>query len=220
MTRADLVTDVRTLLEDTEYSEDTITMAANWFVFELFNNTRTRLMEASDTLSGILGATTLDLPDDLVTVINFYLTAPQVLALNDNEVPYSAFMRNYANFATAAPAQARQWTLYGPNQMRFAAPLKTAHTFQIDYLREPVPVEVDDDEFELPDRYGELLAKGTLARIMEINEDYEEAQQERNNLEPLVTTFIRNEARGGGRVGPQVISAGRGRGSFRADRDF
>jgi hypothetical protein len=219
MTRADIVTSVRGLLDDDQFDEDKITEAANWFVYELFNNTRTRLMEASDTIRASLNATVADFPPDLVTIINFYLTSPQVIKLNDEELDYSTFMRNYANFATASVAQARSWTRFA-NEIRFAAPLNAAHVFQIDYIREPVPMAEDDDDCEVPDRYSELVSKGTLARVMEINEDYGEAQTERANLEPLVTTFIRNEARGGGKVGPQIIRGGRGRGSYRADRDF
>ncbi len=44
---------------------------------------------------------------------------------------------------------------------------------------------------------------------MEIDEDYAEGDQERSLLDPLVTTFIRNEARGGGKTKPTVIRTNR-----------
>ena len=210
MTLADIKKSVRGLLQDDQFDGDLIREAANWFVYEIFNNTRTRLMESSDTITAAAGDTTMDLPDDFMTRINIYLTAPQIYSINDSEMPYDSFMREYANFATSRPAQVGRWTPYGMG-IRFSAPLNADHTFQIDYLREPVPMEQGSDECEVPDRYSELVAKGALARIMEINEDYAEASQERNNLEPQLTVFIRNEARGGGKTGPSIIRTGRGR---------
>ena len=210
MTLAEIKSSVRGLLDDTEFDGDRIREAANWFVYELFNNTRTRLMEESDTISASAGDTTADFPDDLMTRINIYTTVPSVYEMNNNYVEYGDFMKGHANFASATSALARIWTDFG-NKMRFAQPLSVAHTFQIDYLREPVAMVADSDECEVPDRYSELVSKGTLVRVMEMNEDYLEAAQERSNLEPLVTAFIRNEARGGGKTGPTIIRTNRGR---------
>lgn len=211
MIRADIVKSVRGLLDDDEFDADLITQAANWFVYELFNDTRTRLMESSDTVTGLAGSSTADYPSDLLTIIGIYVTAPRKFQLN-RPMEYQTFMNSYSDFATATSREASSWIPYG-NQMRFSAPLNANHTFQVDYLRIPVPMEDDQDECEVPDNYSELVAKGTLARIMEINEDYAEAEQERDNLSPLVTTFKRNEGRGGGKVGPaSVMRTNRGRG--------
>lgn len=212
MTLADIKRSVRGLLTDDQYDEDLITEAANWFVYELFNNTRTRLMEASDTITTSINDTTADFPSDMMTWISIYRTVPDVAPITDEYLQYAQFMERYANFATATARRQGQWTMFG-NAMRFSAPLSVAHTFQIDYLREPVPMEDDGDDCEVPDRYGELVSKGTLARIMEINEDYAEAAQERTNMEPLVNTFIRNEARGGGKTGPIIMNSRRRRGN-------
>lgn len=210
MTLADIKASVRGLLTDDQYDEDLITEAANWFVYELFNNTRTRLMESSDTISAAINDTTADFPSDMMTWIGIYSTSPSVAEITERHLPYKQFMQRHAGFATATAARLGDWTDFG-NAMRFSAPLSVAHTFQIDYLREPTPMEDDGDDCEVPDRYGELVSKGTLARIMEINEDYAEASQERANMEPLVTTFIRNEARGGGKTGPIIMNSRRRR---------
>lgn len=211
MILSDIKTSVRSLLDDDEFDEDKITMAANWFVYELFNDTRTRLMEASDTINAMANSPTADYPSDLQTIIGIYVTSPRKFQLN-RPMEYQTFMNSYADFATATSREAYSWVPYG-NQMRFSAPLNVNHTFQVDYLRIPEPMESDDDECEVPDNYSELVAKGTLARVMEMNEDYAEAQQERDNLEPLITTFKRNEGRGGGKVGPaSVMRTNRGAG--------
>lgn len=220
MTRAEYVAAVRGLLVDVDYDETLIAQALNWFVYELANNNRLRIFEASDTLSPAINATTQDFPSDMITLISMYLTSPQVYDMGPNYVEYGSFMRSYANFATATAAQAYAWTDFG-NAIRFSAPLLTASTLQVDYIREPVPMEDDGDECEIPDRYSELVSKGALARIMEINEDYAEAQQERDNYAPLMTTFIRNEGRGQIKTGPSIMRTNRGKANgFNVARDF
>lgn len=210
MRLVDIKTKVRKLLQDDQYDGDLIRDAANYVVYDLFNNTKTRLMEESDTITALAGATAADFPSDMMNWISIYATKPQVFEITDNYMQYSEFMQRHAGFATASSGRVGDWTDFG-NGMRFAQPLSVSHTFQIDYVREPIPMERDNDECELPDRYEELLLKGTKARIMEIDEDYAEGDQERALLEPLVTAFIRNEARGGGKTKPTVIRTRRGR---------
>jgi hypothetical protein len=222
MTRAEYVVKVRRLLDDTEFDEDTITDALNWFVYELANNNHLRIFEASDEISASQADTEIEFPDDMMTLIKdgFYSTVPMVWDMSKGYVGYGEFMQNYANFASVSQQRANVWTDFN-NMARFAAPLNADHTFQVDYLREPIAMEEDEDECEIPDRYQELVSKGALARVMEINEDYSEAQQERDNLAPLQTTFIRNESRGGFKTGPNVIQSNRrGGGVYRADKDF
>lgn len=219
ITRADIVSALRDLLSDDQAEAALITRAANWFVDELCNNNHLRIMEASTTMAGVQADTTLDFPTDLVTRINIYLTVPQIYDMENGYISYGDFMKGYANFATATQAQAQIWTDYG-NAMRFAAPLNAAHTFHIDYLREPVKMAADADICEIPGRYEELIYKGTLEKLMKINEDYDYASQELEGLEPLRTTFIRNESRGGGKTRPTIIRTGRGHGSWNAARDF
>lgn len=208
MTLSQIIASVRRLLQDDEYDAATITEAANWFVYELFNNNHTRFMEATTTLEVSPGDTGVDFPEDLLAWTTIYLTTPQVYDMSSYYHQYGDFMKAHANFATATSAQARDWTDFG-NSMRFASPLSADSVFNLDYIREPVPMENVGDSCEVPGRYAELVAKGTKARIMEIDEDYDEAKQERNLLAPLVTTFIRNEARGGGKTKPTIMRTNR-----------
>lgn len=202
---------VRELLQDPDYDGNTIRRAANWFVFELANNNRLRMFEDSDTLSASAGDTSVDFPEDMLAWTGVYATVPTVHDLADEYTDYSSFMSQHANFASSAAGRAHRWTDFG-NGMRFAAPLDVDHEFQLDYVREPVPMEADSDECEIPARYEELVARGAKARIMEIEEDYQYAQQERDLLDPLVTAFIKNESRGGGKTRVNVIRTRRRRG--------
>jgi hypothetical protein len=218
MTRAELVASVRGLLDDDSYDANIITEASNWFVNELCNNNRFRFLEESEELNADTGDTTMDFPDDMQTLISFYMTSPSTYDMMKGYISYGDFMRDNADFASRTAAQPRSWTDFG-NGVRFPAPLNAACDFQVDYLRRPTAVADDTDEYELPDGYDELISRGTLARIMERNEDYAEAQQERANLDPLVTAFIRNEARGQIKIGPVIMRTGRRR-STRTARDF
>lgn len=221
LTRATIVADVQGLIGDEAFDPVLITQGANWFVNYLFLNNRLRMAETSDEIDASSGDTEADFPDDMMTRIAIYMTSPQVIDMTPYEMQYGTFMRQYANFATANARQAREWTEYG-KQMRFAAPLSADTTFGIDYLREPVPMEADADVCELSTLYEQLVAKGALIGMMMINEDYDEADEEFNALQPALTAFIKQESRGGGKTGPAaVIRTNRGRvGGYRADRDF
>lgn len=200
----------RRLLQDNQYDEATIVEAANWVVNELCNNNRLRIMERSAELEAAQGDTTVDFPEDMMTLVEAYVTSPQVYNFKDQYVEYGDFMSNYANFATSTQAQGRAWTDFG-NAIRFAAPLNGRHLFQIDYLGEPEPMQRDGDVCVIPARYAELVNRLTKARVLEIEEDYDSAAEERNIISPQMTTFIRNEARGGIKTGPTIMRTRRRR---------
>lgn len=212
------------LVGDANYDLTLVDQAINWFINEVHNNSRIRYMETNDQLYVSAGDTDIDMPDDFQTRLWIGLVVPQVIALNKNFVEYEDFMDQYANYLTSNPAQIGTYTDFGQG-IRFSAPSLTDATLNLDYLRRPTPMVEDDDTTDMPDAYEELISKGALARLMEINEDYGEAVNERNNLDPLLTAFIRNEGRGGAKVGPTVMRTNRGRGGgrvgpYRADRDF
>jgi hypothetical protein len=217
MTLAEIRESVRTQLGDDEYDADVIDEAANWMQYQLFNDHRLRIAEETDTISVSTGDSSADFPDDMMTLI--YLGNGSASILND-EIDYNLFMQDNPNWSSADSAVMGSWTRYG-NGIRFATPLSQAYTMPIDYLREPTLMEADDDECEIPARYKEMFVKGTTIRVKEIDEDYDVAQADRDNLAPMITTFVRNEGRGGGKVGPTVMRTNRGRaGGYRADRDF
>lgn len=213
---------VRNLIGDSEYDATLVDQAINWFIQEIHNNTQFRYMEEEDEIDISANDVTADLPDDIATILALNMTSPQVADILRYYVEYGDFMKLYPGYETYSARQVRQWTDYG-NQMRLAAPANVDTTIHIDYIRTPVVMVEDDDTCDVPDQYEELVSKGALARLMEINEDYGEAQTERNNLDPLLTAFIKNEGRGGIKAGPTVMRSNRGRigrGVYRADRDF
>jgi len=218
MLRSALIASVRGQIDDDTFSAALITEASNWFVDEVCNNNHLRRMEDSESLNADTEDTTMDFPDEMKTMISLYLTVPQVYDMGKSYMSYGDFMQSHANFATATAARAQQWTDFG-NAVRFAAPIDATHEFQLDYLRKPIPVVDDNDEYDFADNYNELLVMGTLVRVLERDEDYVVAGQKRDIMEPLMTAFVKNESRGQIKTGGNVIRTGRGRRTYSA-KDF
>ena len=208
MTLSQIISSVRGLLDDGQFDETIIIEAANWFQNELFNNTRTRGMETSAQITIDENSYLGDFPDDMQTLVSLYMSSPQKIDFSLWKVEYERFMATYPDFSIATPRRTNAWTDFG-NQIRLSAPTNEQIILNCDYVRRPVPMTSLSDEMELDDAYSEIQVRGTLARCMERNEDYAEASQERSNMAPLITTFIRNEGRGQIQTGPQVINTRR-----------
>lgn len=210
LTLKQITATTRRLLQDDQYDATTIAEAANWVVYELCNNNRLRIMEESTEIEAALNDTVMPFPDDMMAWTSIYVTAPQVYNFSDLYKEYGDFMLSHANFASSNAAQARAWTDFGRN-IRFAAPLNGRHVFQFDYLREPKAMVRDGDVCEIPGRYAELVNRLTKARVLELDEDYQSADEERTLMAGQITGFIRNEGRGGGKIGPTIIRTNRRR---------
>ena len=201
---------VRSNLDDMQYDGAKIDMAINWFQNELFNNTRTSLMETTTNLNVAQGASSVPLPADCQLLLNLIVTSSPVRSIWSRQLDTNIFDSTFPNFAGYAQRTADQWTIYGRN-IRFSGPVSAATVLRADYVRRPVLATDAAPTLELPDQYFELVVLGAQARVMEVNEDFAEASQIRNNLDPLVTTFIRNEARGGQVAGPRIMRSNRRR---------
>jgi len=202
---------VRSNLDDMQYDATKIDQAINWFQNELFNNTRTALMETSATLNLAQGASSVALPTDLQVILDMTVTSPgSAYSINKNKLDSTTFAQRYPDYTGYSQQAASEWAVYG-RSLRFSAPVSAATVIRLDYVRRPVPATLNAPTLEAPDQYFELYVLGAQARIMEINEDFAEAAQIRGNLDPLVTTFIRNEARGGIISGPTIMRSNRRR---------
>ena len=138
--------------------------------------------------------------------------------MTGNMVPYEEFNSEYPGYDSSTAAAIYRFTVFG-NALRFSSPVNAAYTLKLDYLRKPTQMTVGSDVCEVPDSYKELVIIGTLARVMERNEDYAEASQERGNLDSLMIAFIRNEGRGQIASGPTIIRSAFGRGRTRRWED-
>lgn len=211
MKLSEIITSVQRLLQDDQFSEDSITESANWVVEDLFSNVNTRLMQSSDVMEASAGDTDTPFPDDLATVITMYaVSATQPFDLEPRYLEYPQFVARFPNYASLMAAPLGNYTHFG-NGLRFSAPLNADLEIAVDYYRNPVKMKAPGDTCEVPDKYDQLVKRLTLAYCMEQNEDYAEAANERNNVAPLVTTFNRRESVGMDRTGPVIMRTNRRR---------
>ncbi len=222
-TLGDIRASVRRKLDDLNFDTATIDEAANDFQFELFNDNRIRFMETNAVLAIGSGVTLKALPTDFMSLINLTVldSASQFRDITKTGfMDYDSFMANYPNFSVATAGKIYTYTFFGEG-LRFSASTDAAYNANLDYLRSPTLMEDASDECELPINTRELATLGTLERVMRINEDYNEADFEWTRLQSLRTAFIKNYARGGEKVGPQVIKTGRsGKGAYSSHKDF
>jgi len=196
MTGNELVTEVRSLMDDDQYPAATIIRNGNWVVNELYSSVRTRKMETSDVINVAQGDTTAPFPSNIQTILDIGVTSPQPYSIKQYRVDGEVFTAKYPKWRTSSQNAIRWWTDFG-NQMRFFAPVSAASVIAIDYLRTPVQVGSDGTgSYELGSMYDELLAKRTLRRCMMGNEDYEEAREEEASVAALAIAFVKNEGRG------------------------
>ncbi|MCA9325524.1 hypothetical protein KDA23_05690 [Candidatus Saccharibacteria bacterium] len=221
LTLSEIRTAVRGKLDDDSYDADLIDEAANDFQNELFTNHRIRSMESSDTINISADDYTIDFPVDFLTMLELTIidSSSNYENIKDGYLNYNQFMRDHANFSVATATRPRQWTEFGGGA-RFTAPSDAAYTANIDYLRLPELMVNDSDESEVRKVWKEMFTIGTLARVMEINEDYAEASQERDKLDPLVTAFVAREGRGQIKTGPIIMSTRRGRKTLGSTRSI
>lgn len=212
ITLGEIRTAVRRKLDDAQYDAATIDEAANDFQNELFTSHRIRQMEKSAELSVLAGDTSLDMPSDFLTMLELIVfdSSTQYRSIKDDYVGYNEFMRSHANYSIATRQRISRWTDFG-NGLRFIAPSNGDYSLALDYLRQPKQMTRDSDKSEIKRVYKELIVLGTLARVMEVNEDYAEGSQERDKLDGLITTFVRNEGRGQMKIGPNIMNTRRRR---------
>lgn len=208
MQLSDIITSVQNLLQDNQFSSAQIIEAANWVQYQLFNDVDNRLMQESALILANAGDTTAPYPSDIKGYTSIYLTSPSVINMEEIEMSYKDFIRRYPGWQTATPTDLKNYTDFGSG-LRFSAPLSTGITIALDYIRNPVPMAQPSDACEIPDEYREITSRGTLARCMEQNEDYAEAQTERANIAPLIATFNRRYGLGSLSRKPQVINSNR-----------
>ena len=221
MTGNELITAVRGLMDDDQFSSTEILQNGNWVQSDLYATVRTRQMEKTGTINVSADDTTASFPSDMQTLISLVVTSPNKYSITEQSVDYDRFMELYPSWDTSTASSISKWTDFS-NTIRFATPVYENSVLSVDYLRKPVAVVEATDSFELPSLYDELLTRRTLTRCMMRNEDYSESQQEQQFVQDLFTTFVKNEGRGGIKTGPTVMQSkmNKGWGTGRSWRDY
>ena len=217
LTLTQIISGVRSKMNDASLDEDKITTAANDFQNQLFTDHRMAEMEASEDLSLADGESEVEFPDDALNIIT--ITAinsdEQAYPLRKLYIPYEDFMGRFPDWETASENTPLYWTTFG-RTIRFANPANADYTIRAEYIRHPEDMAQGSDESAITTTYRQMMVLGVCAILHDQNEDYDYGEQERVKLDGLIAAWVRNGGRGLARTGPVVMRSNR-RGAPRSD---
>lgn len=201
---------VRKKLDDLEYDGDNIDQAINSFIAEVLNNNRIAFMETTASIPFNAGAIDIPLPEDHQVSLSAVVRIPgnQSYSIWNDRLEYAVFSETFPDPTNSSPQRVCEWCYYG-NKIRLSAPAAEAGTLVLDYVRRPAPATIDNPVLVIPDNYKQMVVNGATVQIMKMNEDYQEAAQEADDNDALITTFVRNESRAMQHVGPTVMRSNR-----------
>lgn len=201
---------VRKKLDDLEYDGDNIDQAINSFIAEVLNNNRIAFMETTAAIPFSAGAVDIPLPEDHQVSLNAVVRIPgnQSYSIWNDRLEYAVFSETFPDPTNSSPQRVCEWCYYG-NKIRLSAPAAEAGTLVLDYVRRPAPATQDNPILVIPDNYKQMVVNGATVQIMKMNEDYQEAAQEADDNDALITTFVRNESRAMQHVGPIRVKSNR-----------
>lgn len=201
---------VRKKLDDLEYDGDNIDQAINSFIAEVLNNNRIAFMETTAAIPFSAGDIDIPLPEDHQVSLNAVVRIPgsQSYSIWNDRLEYAVFSETFPDPTNSSPQCVCEWCYYG-NKIRLSAPAAEAGTLVLDYVRRPAPATQDNPTLVIPDNYKQMVVNGATVQIMKMNEDYQEAAQEADDNDALITTFVRNESRAMQHVGPIRMNSNR-----------
>ena len=201
---------VRKKLDDLEYDGDNIDQAINSFIAEVLNNNRIAFMETTTAIPVRAGDIDIPLPADHQVSLNAVVRIPgnQSYSIWNDRLEYAVFSETFPDPTNSSPQRVCEWCYYG-NKIRLSAPAAEAGTLVLDYVRRPAPATQDNPTLVIPDNYKQMVVNGATVQIMKMNEDYQEAAQEADDNDALITTFVRHESRAMQHVGPIRMKSNR-----------
>jgi hypothetical protein len=97
-----------------------------------------------------------------------------VVDISDNYLEFRDFNKRYPAAETNSVGKPSVWTSYG-NKLYFTQPTDQSYTLSLFYLKTPDTLEDDADVPEIPEAFQEVLVLGAYFRILERNEDFDQA---------------------------------------------
>lgn len=179
-------------LDDEEFDPGIIDRFINDTQRDIFNQYELSFQEKIFVGTIPMNSIMLLLPSDAATIQSFVVTSPDGNQ-RDIQSGYLAFREFNTHFPTPASEAAsaiNSWTLYGNNIM-LSAPTDQEYNLTTFYIKKPKVLTADGDVPEIPEEFSELLVLGAYIRILERNEDFDQAayiKSEYNTLLDLLVT--------------------------------
>lgn len=163
-------------LDDISYDPGIVDRFINDTQRQIFNTFELPFQEK--VFAGILpaGAYIFTFPPDYQQAQSFVMTAPTGY-LKDLSHSYVNFRDFNTWFPTPGITQAGppdSWTVYG-EKLYVNRPTDQSYTLSLFYLKTPDTMTSDGAIPEIPEEFGEVLVLGAYYRILERNEDFDQA---------------------------------------------
>lgn len=142
-----------------------------------------------------------ELPNDVATVQSQVITSPDGSQkdLMSSYLDFRSFNVRYPTPANNTPGPVGVWTRYG-NNMITSAPIDQPYIMTMFYIKKPTVLVEDEDIPEIPEEFSELLVLGAYIRILERNEDFDQAAYVKSEynilLDLLVTRYGYRQSHG------------------------
>lgn len=177
-------------LDDDEYDPGIIDRFINDTQRDIFNQFELPFQEKIFQGTIPAGATMFQLPSDVAQIQSQSLVGVKNFA--NRKVDFRSFFQAYPDAANETPSEPGRWTQYAGNIL-LNAPTDKQYTMTLFYIRKPKTLAQNQDVPEMPEEFSELLVLGAYRRVLERNEEQEQANiinaQYQAQLMLLVTRY-------------------------------
>lgn len=179
-------------LDDDEFDPGIVDRFINDTQRDIFNQFELSFQEKIFSGPIPTGAVMFQLPSDVATVQSQVITSPdgKQKDLKSSYLDFRSFNQAYPTPSNNTAGPIGAWTLYGKNMLT-SAPTDQSYVMTMFYIKKPTVLEEDADIPEIPEEFSELLVLGAYIRILERNEDFDQAayvKSSYNNLLDLLVT--------------------------------
>ena len=178
-------------LDDEEFDPGIVDRFLNDTQRDIFNQYELSFQEKIFSGTVAEGSTMLLLPDDAATVQSFVVTSPDGKQhdMINNYISFREFNKQFPTPALNEAADICNWSLYAGNIM-FSAPTLGVNTITTFYIRKPKVMVDDNATPEIPEEFSELLVLGAYIRVLERNEDFDQAAYVKGQYNTLLDLLV------------------------------
>lgn len=160
-------------LDDDEFDPDIVDNFINDAQRDIFNQFELPFQEKIFEGSIPIGATMVELPQDVALIQSQYLAGAPNFA--NRKMKFTDFFQKNQDIINEKPSTPDTWTQYAGNIL-LSAPTDKEYKLTVFYVRKPKDLLQNQDIPEIPSEFSELLILGAFMRIQKRNEDFDLAQ--------------------------------------------
>lgn len=201
---------VRNRLDDDDFETEFLDQAINEAQWEIFRNKNLILKEKRTVDTLLAGASEIDYPTDIETLVAVRLTnnAGDTWDITEYFMDYADYELWLNNLAIAPVSVPLRWTTFG-TKMLFQNKADQDYLVTFTYLKKIPKLVLETDVPSVPEDYQEMLKIGAYMRIAAREDDYDVKAQEKRDFDTLNQDFIREYTRNRGPKRKRIMRMGR-----------